>query len=80
MDNDGATSLLADSDLLALVPEGLLATGPYPRLIHRQPPLPVPPIEIGVAWHRRSDHDLATMHVVRSLVETAQSLSARRSR
>ena len=71
-------SLLADSDLLALVPESLLATGPYPRLTHRQPPLSVPPVDIGVAWHRRRDHDVATMHVVRALVETARSVTRRR--
>jgi DNA-binding transcriptional LysR family regulator len=68
-------SLLADSDLTALVPEGLLATGPYPSLITREPPVSVPSFEVGVAWHGRRDHDVATMHVVRSLVETARRIT-----
>ncbi len=65
-------SLLATSDLLALVPHALLAAGSYPGLITREPPLPLPPLEVGLAWHGRRDHDLATMHVVRSLLTIAR--------
>jgi len=67
-------SILAASDLTALVPVCLLATGPYPRLITRAPPVAVPPFDLGVAWHGRRDRDLATMHVVQSLVDIAAGL------
>ncbi|HEY2511609.1 MAG TPA: LysR substrate-binding domain-containing protein [Polyangiaceae bacterium] len=64
-------SIVGNSDLLALVPERLLATGPYPNVITREPPLPAPSFEVGIAWHPRRDHDVATMHVLRTLVEVA---------
>ena len=70
-------ALLADSDLLAFVPEGLIATGPYPKLITRSPPIAVPSFDIGVAWHGRRDHDAATMHVVDTLVEVTKKVARR---
>ncbi|AKU95622.1 Transcriptional regulator [Labilithrix luteola] len=65
-------SIVGNSDLLALVPERLLATGPYANVITREPPLPVPSFEVGIAWHPRRDHDVATMHVIHALMGVAR--------
>jgi len=65
--------IVADSDLLALVPESLMATGPYPGVVVCEPPVAVPSFEVGVAWHARRDHDAASMHVVRLLVEMSKN-------
>jgi DNA-binding transcriptional LysR family regulator len=65
-------SIVGNSDLLALVPERLLATGPYASVITREPPLAVPSFEVGIAWHPRRDHDVATMHVIHALMGVAR--------
>jgi DNA-binding transcriptional LysR family regulator len=64
-------AIVANSDHLALVPERLLATGRYEDLVTREPPVPVPSFEVGVAWHPRRDRDAATMHVIRVLRDLA---------
>jgi DNA-binding transcriptional LysR family regulator len=49
---------LAASDLLATASEKLMSHfGPASGLVLRPPPLTLPPIQIGMYWHRRSDAD-----------------------
>jgi DNA-binding transcriptional LysR family regulator len=69
--------IVAESDLIALVPVHLLETAPRDELAHREPPLPMPSFEIGVAWHGRRDSDVATMHVVGLLADIVTTKSVR---
>jgi DNA-binding transcriptional LysR family regulator len=53
-----AFALLAESDLVAILPERL-SRGEAARfgLVLRKPPLAVPPYTLSIVWHRRTAHD-----------------------
>jgi DNA-binding transcriptional LysR family regulator len=62
-------SLLAQSDLIALVPERLarLSRG----IVWSKPPLPVPGFDVALVWHPRSDADPALAFVRDELARLA---------
>jgi DNA-binding transcriptional LysR family regulator len=64
--------IVAESDLLALVPERLLQAWPHPGLVARKPPVAVASFDVGIAWHQRRDQDLVTMHVIKLLTGMAK--------
>ncbi len=77
--------LLAQSNLLALVPETLLRL--TSDLVHAAPPLPVPGFEVALVWHPRRDADPAVGFVRDELARIAEqarprekAVPARRSR
>ncbi|MET0413026.1 MAG: LysR family transcriptional regulator [Polyangiaceae bacterium] len=67
-------SLLASSDLLALVPETLARRSREP-IAWTRPPLPVPGFDVELVWHPRRDRDLALAFVRETLAAIAGAVS-----
>lgn len=66
-----AGTAVLTSDLLTVLPRSYVAsTGLAPRLACRPLPFDMPPIEIGLLWHRRHEQDTA-QRWLRGLVERA---------
>jgi DNA-binding transcriptional LysR family regulator len=72
-------SLLASSDLLALVPETLAVRASEP-LTWCRPPLPVPGFDVELVWHPRRDRDRALGFVRETLVVIASEARGRSKR
>lgn len=62
--------LLLGSDLIALLPGRALPADAEGRFVAFEPPVPVAGFPLHLAWHRRSDRDIAVQHVAR-LIEAA---------
>lgn len=56
-----AAPLLRDSDLMAMLPTRCIPDDP--GLISFEPPVPTEGFPLHLAWHRRSDDDVAVSHV-----------------
>ena len=75
-------SLLADSDLVAIVP-GRIARQQAPRfgLAIRPTPLPIPPYTLSLLWHQRTAHDATHRWFREQLFAAGRAVAAnRRSR
>jgi DNA-binding transcriptional LysR family regulator len=68
-------TLLAQSDLIALIPETVarLATG----VTWAKPPLPVPGFDVALAWHARRDTDPATVFLRERIARVARAREGR---
>ncbi len=77
-----AGTAVLTSDLLTVLPHSYVpATGLAPRLACRPLPIELPPIEVGLLWHRRHEQDTA-QRWLRDLIyrvgaQVAQDLAAR---
>jgi len=64
-----ATTVLANTDLVSVLPSRLVRDNPQLQMI--EPPIEVPGFEMAMLWHERSHRDPAHQwlreHVVRSL-------------
>lgn len=69
--------VLAKSDMVATLPQRLLATCPTGTLAERAPPLELPPATLYVAWHPRANTDERHRWVRESLQAHATSAVAR---
>jgi DNA-binding transcriptional LysR family regulator len=66
-----AGRVVAESDLLTVLPEHFIAaTGYRDQLLVRELPLPMPPVHVSMLWHLRHDAE-ASHHWLRSLVQAA---------
>lgn len=51
-----APKVVADTDLLALLPENMVTASQYAHLLHAVPtPVPIPGNQVILAWHRRNE-------------------------
>lgn len=72
-----AGRVVADSDLLTVLPEGFVdATGYSGRLVTRELPLTLAPVHVDMMWHRRHDRHPAQAWLRRE-VEAAARVAAR---
>jgi len=70
-------SVVHQSDLLTVLPRSFVpATGFADELAVRPLPFALPPIEVGLLWHRRHEHDLAQQWL-RRVVSAASRAVAR---
>lgn len=56
--------VLAETDLIAMLPRQSVATQAEFDLMLQQPPVPVDGFPLHLAWHARQNHDTAVQHVV----------------
>lgn len=55
-----ALMLIQASDCVAVLPRSLIAQGPYAATLRAaQPPIPAPPRDLRIIWHRRHESDPA---------------------
>jgi DNA-binding transcriptional LysR family regulator len=68
-----AACVVRDSDLLTVLPRSFVpATGYAPALAVRALPCPVPPIEVGLLWHRRHERDAGQRWLREEVVNVAR--------
>ena len=65
-----APALIMRSDLIALLPSRCLTPDAMASLMTFEPPMAVDKFHLYLAWHGRSDGDVAIRHVVDTIVET----------
>ncbi len=57
---EGVLQVVAASDLIALLPDSLVARrGPDPGITILEPPMPIAPVQLSMIWHRRQSGDPA---------------------
>lgn len=72
-----APLLLAETDLIAMLPSGVTATlGAAHDLVFFAPPIPIEGFPLHLAWHRRRAGDLAVIHVANLVRERSRALFA----
>ena len=73
-----AGALVHQSDLLTVLPRSYVpATGFAPQLAVRPLPFEMPPIEVGLLWHRRHEHDTAQRWLRTTLRRAADTVAER---
>jgi DNA-binding transcriptional LysR family regulator len=70
-----AARIVHDSDLLTVLPRSFVAASGFAGgLAVRRMPVPLPPIEVGLLWHRRHERDAAQRWLRRTFTAAALSL------
>jgi DNA-binding transcriptional LysR family regulator len=71
-----AIEVVAGSDLVTVLPLTFLKSSPRAgELVFMDLPLELPPIEVGMVWHRRFDHDAGQRWLRGLLREAAQAVT-----
>jgi DNA-binding transcriptional LysR family regulator len=70
-----AARIVHESDLLTVLPRSFVAASGFAEgLAVRRMPVPLPPIEVGMLWHRRHERDPAQRWLRRTFAATAIGL------
>ena len=73
-----AGAMVQQSDLLTVLPRSYVpATGLAAQLSMREPPFPLPRIEVGLLWHRRHEQEPAQQWLRSTLREAASAIAGR---
>ena len=69
---DAAAALVAESALIATLPDDVVRTSPR-RLVTAPPPVPIPPVPMLLLWHPRDTTDARHRFVRERVAEAIQS-------